>query len=85
MLAQVERAYWLNSHWSSKPISQYPPVYISATASVTTSSAFNTIKKFRAKLLHAKATFNEIWDTVKNQVDEVIDEHQRQLLSNASQ
>ncbi|KAH9442640.1 hypothetical protein Pst134EA_031703 [Puccinia striiformis f. sp. tritici] len=38
---------------------------------------------FRAKLLHAKATFNEIWDTVKNQVDEVIDEHQRQLLSNA--
>ncbi|KAA1111348.1 hypothetical protein PGTUg99_004247 [Puccinia graminis f. sp. tritici] len=38
---------------------------------------------FRAKLLHAKATFNEIWDTVKNQVDAVIDDHQRQLLSNA--
>ncbi|PLW05972.1 hypothetical protein PCANC_26959 [Puccinia coronata f. sp. avenae] len=38
---------------------------------------------FRAKLLHAKATFNEIWDTVKHQVDDVVDEHQRQLLSNA--
>lgn len=38
---------------------------------------------FRAKLLHAKSTFNEIWDTVKNQVDAVIDDHQRQLLSNA--
>ncbi|MBW0463561.1 hypothetical protein O181_003276 [Austropuccinia psidii MF-1] len=38
---------------------------------------------FRAKLHHAKATFNEIWDTVKNQVDAVIDDHQRQLLSNA--
>ncbi|KNZ44715.1 hypothetical protein VP01_88g7 [Puccinia sorghi] len=38
---------------------------------------------FRSKLLHAKVTFNEIWDTVKNQVDAVIDDQQRQLLSNA--
>lgn len=28
---------------------------------------------FRSKLLHAKVTFNEIWDTVKNQVDAVIE------------
>ncbi|KAH9808656.1 hypothetical protein DFH28DRAFT_1068366 [Melampsora americana] len=38
---------------------------------------------FRGKLHHAKSTFTEIWDTVKGQVEAVIDEHQRQLLSNA--
>ncbi|KAG0147891.1 hypothetical protein CROQUDRAFT_132200 [Cronartium quercuum f. sp. fusiforme G11] len=40
-------------------------------------------ESFRAKLHQAKLTFNEIWDTVKGQVNSVIDEHQRQLLSNA--
>ncbi|CCF48788.1 uncharacterized protein UHO2_06667 [Ustilago hordei] len=40
-------------------------------------------ENYRNKLQHAKQAFGEIWDTVKSQVDAVIDENQRQLLNNA--
>ncbi|CAH7675514.1 hypothetical protein BY996DRAFT_1071811 [Phakopsora pachyrhizi] len=46
-------------------------------------SVQNEQDAFRAKLQYAKSAFNEIWDTVKGQVEAVIDDHQRQLLSNA--
>ncbi|KIS65848.1 uncharacterized protein UMAG_06226 [Mycosarcoma maydis] len=38
---------------------------------------------YHNKLQHAKHAFGEIWDTVKTQVDAVIDENQRILLNNA--
>ncbi|KAK4699647.1 hypothetical protein P7C70_g6612, partial [Phenoliferia sp. Uapishka_3] len=38
---------------------------------------------FKGKLEYAKKGFNDVWDTVKNQVDGVIDENQRRLLENA--
>ncbi|KAL8278385.1 hypothetical protein RQP46_009277 [Phenoliferia psychrophenolica] len=38
---------------------------------------------FKGKLEFAKKSFNDVWDTVKNQVDGVIDENQRRLLENA--
>lgn len=40
-------------------------------------------ENYRNKLQHAKQAFTEIWDTVKTQVDAVIDENQRLLLNNA--
>ncbi|TKY87032.1 hypothetical protein EX895_003709 [Sporisorium graminicola] len=40
-------------------------------------------ENYRNKLQHAKHAFGEIWDTVKTQVDAVIDENQRMLLNNA--
>ncbi|EPQ25772.1 uncharacterized protein PFL1_06639 [Pseudozyma flocculosa PF-1] len=40
-------------------------------------------ENFRNKLHHAKQAFGEIWDTVKTQVDAVIDSNQRVLLDNA--
>ena len=40
-------------------------------------------ENYRNKLQHAKQAFGEIWDTVKTQVDAVIDENQRMLLNNA--
>lgn len=40
-------------------------------------------ENFRNKLQHAKTAFSEIWDTVKAQVDAVIDQDQRILLNNA--
>lgn len=40
-------------------------------------------ENYRNKLQHAKQAFGEIWDTVKTQVDAVIDDNQRQLLNNA--
>lgn len=41
------------------------------------------MENFRNKFLHAKSAFNEIWETVKTQVDEVIDDNQRILLNHA--
>ncbi len=38
---------------------------------------------FRHKLSHGKDGFDKVWDSVKNQVDTVIDEHQRVLLDKA--
>ncbi|KAG2014009.1 Ser/Thr protein phosphatase [Coprinopsis cinerea AmutBmut pab1-1] len=38
---------------------------------------------FRHKLLLGKETFDKVWDTVKNQVDAVIDDNQRILLEKA--
>jgi Protein of unknown function (DUF2433) len=40
-------------------------------------------KGFRRKLLDGKGGFDKVWDSVKNQVDTVIDEHQRGLLDKA--
>ncbi|PWY98644.1 hypothetical protein BCV70DRAFT_25350 [Testicularia cyperi] len=40
-------------------------------------------ENYRNKLHHAKQAFSEIWDTVKTQVDAVIDDNQRTLLNNA--
>ncbi|CBQ71496.1 conserved hypothetical protein [Sporisorium reilianum SRZ2] len=40
-------------------------------------------ENYRNKLQHAKHAFGEVWDTVKTQVDAVIDENQRMLLNNA--
>lgn len=40
-------------------------------------------ENYRNKLQHAKHAFGEIWDTVKTQVDAVIDDNQRMLLNNA--
>ncbi|EST06821.1 protein of unknown function DUF2433 [Kalmanozyma brasiliensis GHG001] len=40
-------------------------------------------ENYRNKLQHAKHAFGEIWDTVKTQVDAVIDENQKMLLNNA--
>ncbi|KAN0062374.1 hypothetical protein ACQY0O_005256 [Thecaphora frezii] len=40
-------------------------------------------ENYRNKLQHAKQSFGEIWDTVKTQVDAVIDSNQRVLLDNA--
>ena len=38
---------------------------------------------FRSKLLLGKENFDRVWESVKNQVDAVIDEHQRVLLDKA--
>ena len=38
---------------------------------------------FRNKLILGKENFDRVWETVKNQVDAVIDEHQRVLLDKA--
>ena len=38
---------------------------------------------FRNKLRNGKDTFDRVWDSVKSQVDAVIDEHQRVLLNKA--
>ncbi|CAO1618530.1 unnamed protein product [Parajaminaea phylloscopi] len=40
-------------------------------------------ENYRNKLVHAKAAFGEVWDTVKTQVEEVIDPNQRVLLNHA--
>lgn len=39
-------------------------------------------EQFRRKLLQSKTAFNEVWDSVRNQVEEVVDENQRILLKN---
>ncbi|KAI6046530.1 hypothetical protein EDC04DRAFT_2628132 [Pisolithus marmoratus] len=41
------------------------------------------IEGFRRKLAVGKESFDKVWDTVKTQVDAVIDEHQRVLLDKA--
>lgn len=38
---------------------------------------------YRNKFVQSNKTFMEVYDSVKNQVDNVIDEHQRKLLQNA--
>ncbi|SGY80000.1 BQ5605_C008g05279 [Microbotryum silenes-dioicae] len=38
---------------------------------------------YKLKLEYAKKDFNEIWDTVKSQVESVVDQNQRVLLNNA--
>ncbi|CAO1629420.1 unnamed protein product [Sympodiomycopsis kandeliae] len=40
-------------------------------------------ENYRNKLLNAKSAFGEVWDTVKGQVEEVIDDQQRILLNHA--
>ncbi|SPO31409.1 uncharacterized protein UTRI_06539 [Ustilago trichophora] len=40
-------------------------------------------ENYRNKLQHAKQAFSDIWETVKTQVEAVIDENQRMLLNNA--
>ncbi|KDN36050.1 hypothetical protein K437DRAFT_63692 [Tilletiaria anomala UBC 951] len=40
-------------------------------------------ENFRNKLVSAKTAFGEVWDTVKSQVESVIDDNQRILLNNA--
>ncbi|CAO1613772.1 unnamed protein product [Jaminaea pallidilutea] len=41
------------------------------------------MENYRNKLLTAKAAFNDVWETVRPQVEEAIDDNQRQLLNNA--
>lgn len=41
------------------------------------------MENYRNKLLSAKAAFNDVWETVRPQVEEAIDDNQRQLLNNA--
>lgn len=52
-------------------------------ASYNEFSVQHDVENFRNKLQHAKTAFGEIWDTVKAQVDAVIDQDQRILLNNA--
>nr|CDI56775.1 ser thr protein phosphatase [Melanopsichium pennsylvanicum 4] len=52
-------------------------------ASYNEFSVQHDAENYRNKLQHAKHAFGEIWDTVKAQVDAVIDENQRMLLNNA--
>ncbi|SPO31753.1 uncharacterized protein UTRI_06539_B [Ustilago trichophora] len=40
-------------------------------------------ENYKNKLQHAKQAFSDIWETVKTQVEAVIDENQRMLLNNA--
>ena len=53
------------------------------TVSYNEFSVQHDAENFRNKLVSAKTNFNDVWETVKTQVESVIDANQRVLLSNA--
>jgi len=53
------------------------------TSSYNEFSVQSDLDGFRHKLIYGKEAFDKVWDSVKQQVETVIDEHQRVLLDKA--